>query len=333
MSEPTPLTMLDVIFISYDEPNADENYADLLQKVPWAKRVHGVDGSDAAHKAAAKLSETDRFISVDADNIVDIEFFDQEIDFEHEKFKDKVVSWSARNAINALEYGNGGLKCWPVKYVLEMKSHEAADPDDIKAQVDFCWEESYVQMNNRYCVTYNNGSPHQAFRAGFREGVKMSLDTVKGGRVPPERFEETIWYGNYQRLLVWCSVGADVENGLWAMYGARLGCYMTTLTDWDFVNVRDFKYLNNMWHNEIAPKFAKEDSKHKCHRTDYAWDNDLLMSEIKRLGDILRRDLKLEISELDENDSKFFKKTYNGVPRTGVYVTEAEMEELRRLNK
>ena len=36
--------------------------------VPWAKRVHGVEGSDAAHKACANLSETDRFITVDGDN-------------------------------------------------------------------------------------------------------------------------------------------------------------------------------------------------------------------------------------------------------------------------
>ena len=26
-------------------PNAEENYADLLTKVPWAKRVHGIEGS------------------------------------------------------------------------------------------------------------------------------------------------------------------------------------------------------------------------------------------------------------------------------------------------
>ena len=50
-------------YLSYDEPNAEENYADLLAKVPWAKRVHGIKGSDAAHKACAKLSETDRFVT------------------------------------------------------------------------------------------------------------------------------------------------------------------------------------------------------------------------------------------------------------------------------
>ena len=70
----------DMIYLSYDEPNAERNYADLCQKVPWAKRVHGVKGSDAAHKACAELSETDRFITVDGDNIIDPTFLQQEID-------------------------------------------------------------------------------------------------------------------------------------------------------------------------------------------------------------------------------------------------------------
>ena len=48
----------DIVFLSYDEPNAELHYADLCGKAPWAKRVHGVKGSDHAHKAAAELSST-----------------------------------------------------------------------------------------------------------------------------------------------------------------------------------------------------------------------------------------------------------------------------------
>ena len=66
MSNTVSINDFDIVYISYDEPNADENYADLLEKCPWAKRSHGVWGSDAAHKAAAALSETERFITVDA---------------------------------------------------------------------------------------------------------------------------------------------------------------------------------------------------------------------------------------------------------------------------
>ena len=34
---------------------------------------------------------------------------------------------------------------------------------------------------------------------------------------------------NYERLITWCNIGADVENGLWACYGARLGAYDVNL--------------------------------------------------------------------------------------------------------
>ena len=37
-------------------------------------------------------------------------------------------------------------------------------------------------------------------------------------------------------------VGTDVENGLWAIHGARQGLYKTMCTDWDYVQVRDFEY-------------------------------------------------------------------------------------------
>lgn len=134
----------DIIYISYDEPNADENFADLLDKCPWAKRSHGVEGSDAAHKAAAALSDTERFITIDADNIVDPEFFNVEIDMDKIGQID-VISWAGKNEINGLVYGNGGIKCWPKPVVMNMRTHEAAPPGDKKSQVDFCWNINYIQ--------------------------------------------------------------------------------------------------------------------------------------------------------------------------------------------
>jgi len=328
------LNELDVIFISYDEDNCEENWSDLQNKVPWAQRVHGVKGSDSAHKAAANLSETDRFISVDGDNIVDPSFFDMELDFDHPKLYGKAVSWAAQNYINGLEYGNGGLKCWPKQYVLNMRTHENADYEDEKNQVDFCWENSYVQMTNQYSITYPNGSPKQAFRAGFREGVKMSLR--QGGKADPDNFKKSIWWGNYKRLITWCSVGADVENGLWAIYGARLGCYMTTLTDWDYIQVRDFDYLNKLFEEEIMPKFCFfGDSEHyeKCYKTNYIWDAAKLKTHVTDLGVKLRKGLGLELAELDEIQSRFYKAAYVNVPRMGKFSTEAELNELRKTNK
>ena len=110
MSNLVSINEFDIIYISYDEPNADENYADLLTKCPWAKRSHGIWGSDAAHKAAAAMSETERFITIDADNIVNEDFFNVELDMDRVK-PTHVISWAAKNKINGLVYGNGGIKC------------------------------------------------------------------------------------------------------------------------------------------------------------------------------------------------------------------------------
>ena len=64
-------TEFDIFYISFDEPDYKKNYADLLTKAPWAQHVHGVVGFDNAHKECARRSSTERFISVDGDNIVD----------------------------------------------------------------------------------------------------------------------------------------------------------------------------------------------------------------------------------------------------------------------
>ena len=47
------ISEFDFVFLSYDEPNAELLYAELLNQIPWAKRVHGVKGFDAAHRACA----------------------------------------------------------------------------------------------------------------------------------------------------------------------------------------------------------------------------------------------------------------------------------------
>ena len=296
----------DMIFISYDESNADENWADLKAKCPWAKRVHGVEGSDAAHKAAADFSATDRFITIDADSIVKPDFFNVVLDEKLANDPKKVVSWSSLNAVNGLVYGNGSLKCWTKDYVKNMKTHEESDSP--KNRVEFCFEEGYTQRNAVYSVTYPNGSPKQAFRSGFREGVKMTLD--QGLKIPIAELSSRIYWKNLIRLLVWCSVGVDIRNGLWCIYGARLGCQMTNLTDWDYINVRDFTYLNEMWENDISPQFESYTSPTMCTRTGYCWDNDKLIESNKELGRTLQDHLNLNIAELDEDSSKFFRSVF-----------------------
>ena len=57
---------LDCIYLTYDEPQKEEFWVKLRNMIPWAVRVDGVKGSDAAHKAAAEISTTERFILIES---------------------------------------------------------------------------------------------------------------------------------------------------------------------------------------------------------------------------------------------------------------------------
>lgn len=286
----------DVVFLSYDEPNADLNYADLCNKVPWAKRVHGVKGSDAAHKAAAELSDTDWLITVDADNIVDPKFFNLDIDTSDKKIE--VYSWLGRNRLNGLLYGNGGLKIWKKNFILNMRSHEAANSE--RAQVDFCWEDGYRQFSQCYSDTVITASPFQAWRAGFREGVKMTLSN--GIKVPPDTIQQSIWWHNLHRLRMWSTVGSHVENGLFAVIGARLGNWMTNCTNWNYVDVRDFDVLKNMYDENV-----------KCYETN---EVDLI-KDIQEIGHKLRVELGFNFPYLDPQQSKYTLDLYEETIKLG----------------
>jgi len=282
----------DIIFISYDEPNADVHYADLCDKAPWAKRVHGVKGSDHAHKAAANLSDTDWLITVDADNIVDPAFFDLDLDMSDPKIQ--VYGWCGKNKINGLRYGNGGIKIWKKEFILGMQTHEASTSD--RAQVDFCWEDGYRNFPVVYSDSIITGSPFQAWRAGFREGVKMTLKD--GIKVPPMELQDHIWWHNIHRLRMWSTVGAHEEHGLYAIHGARLGTWMTNCTDWDYVQVRDFEILKNIYQENVL---------HGCIEKD-----------IQDLGEKIKLNLGLDWPNLDAQQSKYVLDLYNETINLGL---------------
>lgn len=237
----------DVVFLSYDEPNADQNFQQLQTIVPDAKRIHGVKGSDTAHKACAKVATTERVIVVDGDNFVTGDFRNQLISLDSDMDPKKIVfSWPSKNIINGLLYGNGGIKCWHTDAIMQMQTHENSSPGDIENQVDFCWSMNYVPVDSVFSEIHNDQSKMQAWRAGFREGVKMCLDR---GHRPAQ--VSNIANSNLLRLLTWMTVGLDRHHGIWAILGARQGCYLTMCTDWDFTQVRDFDYLNHYYATQI----------------------------------------------------------------------------------
>jgi len=276
---------LDCIYLSYDEPQKEEFWVKIKNMVPWATRVDGVKGSDAAHKAAADASTTDRFILIDGDNMPDPKFFNLTMEFRDEQYEKATFRWRARNHINGLMYGNGGLSSWTREFVYNMKTHENSDGSDA-TNVEFCFDPLYWPMHDCYSTTYPNATPFQAWRAGFREGVKMCLD--RGHRPSINEFKDRVHARNLDNLNIWHTVGRDVENGIWAIAGARQGTLMTMLTNWDHTEVQWFDNLERLWseiESQDVEAVARENAK-----------------ELSRLD--------LDIVELDQEQSKFFKKHY-----------------------
>jgi hypothetical protein len=236
---------LDCIYLSYDEPQREESWVKIRNMVPWAQRVDGVKGSDAAHKAAGEASTTERFVLIDGDNIPDPSFFNQTLTFATEEWEQAVFRWRAKNHINGLMYGNGGLSSWTRAFVANMQTHEATN-GQTETQVEFCFDPLYWAMHDCYSTTYPNGSAFHAWRAGFREGVKMCLN--KGARPTLADFKQRVHHRNLDHLTIWHNVGRDVEHGIWAIAGARMGTYMTMITpQWDYRTVQDFAELEILW--------------------------------------------------------------------------------------
>ena len=290
MNQIVDIADLDCVYLSYDEPRKEETWIKIQNIVPWAQRVDGVKGSDAAHKAAAGVSTTDRFVLIDGDNIPDAEFFNLQLILDDTN-KDCVFRWKARNTINGLMYGNGGLSCWTKKFVYAMKTHENTDGTEAN-DVEFCFYPNYWAMHDCYSTTYPNATPFQAWRAGFREGVKMCLD--RGRKPGLIDFEVKVHNRNYDHLCIWQTVGADVDNGFWSIYGARLGTWMTMLNKgWDYRQVQDFDVLAELW------KEFENDTPEHC----------------TSIGNQLRQKLSLPIVDMDAEESKFFKHHYKSVFR------------------
>ena len=287
MTELVDVADLDCIFLTYDEPKKEEFWVQIQNIVPWAKRVDGIKGSDAAHKAAADASDTERFILIDGDNLPDPAFFNQQLALDDSN-RDCVFRWRARNNINGLMYGNGGLSSWTKDFVYNMRTHESSDGSD-ETLVEFCFHNKYWAMADCYSTTYPHGSPFQAWRAGFREGVKMCLD--RGAKPTLAEFESRVVSRNYDNLCIWQSVGLDVEYGNMAIHGARLGTYLTMLTEWDYTDVQDFDKLQLLW-----DKYSTEEYMHE----EFTFEVDRALKT--RLG--------LPITSMNAEQSKFFKHHY-----------------------
>ena len=216
--------MLDVFFLSYNEPYADENYELLLEKAPHAKRVNGIKGFTAAHQECARRSLTNNFYVVDSDAILlkDFEFF-----FTPSKYNtwwgipesECLCLWNSINPINDLTYGHGGVKLLPKQSLL------TKNPDTVDFTTGFGLSiKVFDQVSN---VTKFNYDEFTTWRSAFRECVKLATNLTNEElrhklNYNDEAIDKVVEESN-QRLKIWTTKGAKRPFGKYAIAGAKQG--------------------------------------------------------------------------------------------------------------
>lgn len=189
---------LDVIFLSYDEPSANENFARLREFAPHAKRLHGIKDIGNAHRRAAEISDTDYLFVVDADNWI-LNGFSFELP--EPELMGKYL-WYSRNAVNGAIWRNGAIKLLPRDDVLSVEPSSVDFFLSIKGQIRLV---DVVGSETRF-----NSSPFLAWRGGFRECAKLAAGSTKSNRAD-------------EMLDVWQNIGSDKLYGDWCILGSRMG--------------------------------------------------------------------------------------------------------------
>lgn len=193
---------LDVIFISYNEPNAEENWQRVLEKAPWAKRIDGVTGILEAHKAAANIATTDMFYVVDGDAYL---ADDWKFNFQPKIFdRDCVYVWHSQNPVNGLVYGYGGVKLFPTN----MLRNTIQWNTDLTTGVS----KKLKVMPTVSNVTRFNTTEFNTWRSAFRECAKLASGIISGN----------IEDESSKRMQVWMSVSTG-DYGQYSILGAIAG--------------------------------------------------------------------------------------------------------------
>ena len=200
ISTPNPY---DMVFISYQEPNADKNYKKVLERFPNCKRVHGVKGIHQAHIEAAKLCDTEMFWIIDGDATILKEF---NFDYQCAQWdKDTVHVWRSINPINDLIYGYGGVKLFPTQKTIDM--------DLTKPDMTTSISSKFRAVGELSVITGFNTGEFETWKSAFRECCKLSSKVI-------DRQKDT---ETQERLTIWTSVGSERKYGEYAILGAKAG--------------------------------------------------------------------------------------------------------------
>lgn len=235
MSPPGSFAAPDVIFVSYGEPNAEENFSRLCKFAPAARRLTCVSGLQQGYQDAAALSATALFFMVDGDLWIR-DGFEFAVP---EGPAASVCFWRAINPVNGLNGFMGGLK------LLRREAVRAIPPRAVDPLLAIPGPRRTISTPAG--ETRFNASPFLAWKAAFRECAKLTAGVVS----PPRRRE---------RLEIWQTVGGDRLNGGWCLLGARMGAAFGAAKGADLSRLTDHAALQRQFETiAVCPSGAPAD--------------------------------------------------------------------------
>jgi len=204
----------DIVFISYDEENADLHWQDLFAKQPRAQRVHGIKGLFNALQAAARAASTDWFYAVFAKTRVVPEF---QFDFRPDYLRNPAnYVFQAYNPVLDHSYGHGAIVLHNRRWLLE----------NVDTGTDITMSMPVVSVPILSCINNYNETAWSAYRTAFREAYKLkSMMSVD----------------DEYHLHLWLTSNAGT-NGNWSQQGAIDAMAATDfdINDWDVLK-REFE--------------------------------------------------------------------------------------------
>jgi hypothetical protein len=151
---------MDIFFISFREFNCEENWMNLLEFHPNAKRLHGIPGINNVHIACDEFSKTEYFWTVDGDN-----FLTEELIYK-DRIDTDLLMFKAIDPLFESPTLLGGVKIWKKGSIIE-KTMSSGDftlnATKNKKVIEKC-----------FSITKYNDSAFDAWKTAFRHCVKLT---------------------------------------------------------------------------------------------------------------------------------------------------------------
>ncbi len=224
--------MYDIVFISYYEAEARQNFDDLYKRFnsigvlgDRVKHVKNVKGIHNAHYEASKLANTSYFFVVDGDAVITQDFtFDY-----YTQVEDIVHVWKCKNPINDLVYGYGGVKLLPTLLTRSM--------DKTTVDMTTSISDKFEVVNEVSNITKFNTDEWSTWKSAFRECAKLASKTI-------DRQEQG---ETDERLKTWTTVGHDRPFGKYALAGATAGMEFGLSSGSDLRLINNFDWLKEQF--------------------------------------------------------------------------------------